>query len=140
MIIGGNFFLIGAIVMAVAVNTGMLIFGRVMLGLGVGVSVQSGPLFLSELAPYHLRGLFNTLFQVNFGLTVPHVYHSNVLYAPIQKHCQPAAAQYCSIKHHYLLNPTLPDASLLCYASVCRITHHSLSFTVILQHTLHCLL
>jgi hypothetical protein len=31
---------------------------------GVGICVMCGPLFLSELAPYHLRGAFNTQFQV----------------------------------------------------------------------------
>eukprot|EP00877_Chromochloris_zofingiensis_P002379 jgi/Chrzof1/12141/Cz06g22210.t1 len=88
MIIGGNFFLIGAIVMAVAVNTGMLIFGRVMLGLGVGVSVQSGPLFLSELAPYHLRGLFNTLFQlfITFGILAAQLINYGTQFVPYGWH------------------------------------------------------
>lgn len=31
---------------------------------GVGICVMCGPLFLSELAPAHLRGAFNTQFQV----------------------------------------------------------------------------
>jgi MFS family permease len=31
---------------------------------GVGVAVQAGPLFLSEIAPFHLRGAFNTQFQL----------------------------------------------------------------------------
>jgi MFS family permease len=31
---------------------------------GVGIAVQCGPLFLSEIAPYHLRGAFNTQFQL----------------------------------------------------------------------------
>jgi MFS family permease len=42
--------------MAAAVNVTMLVLGRVLLGLGVGASVQCGPLFLSELAQCHLRG------------------------------------------------------------------------------------
>jgi MFS family permease len=28
------------------------------------VAVQAGPLFLSEIAPFHLRGAFNTQFQL----------------------------------------------------------------------------
>ncbi|KAF8065876.1 STP13 [Scenedesmus sp. PABB004] len=64
MMLGGGFFLLGAILMAPAVHVAMLIVGRVAMGLGVGICVQCGPLFLSELAPYHLRGAFNTQFQL----------------------------------------------------------------------------
>jgi hypothetical protein len=63
MIVGGMFFCAGAILMAAAVNVTMLVLGRVLLGLGVGASVQCGPLFLSELAPCHLRGAFNVQFR-----------------------------------------------------------------------------
>jgi hypothetical protein len=41
---------------------------------GVGIAVQVGPLFLSELAPFHLRGAFNTQFQlfITIGILVRH--------------------------------------------------------------------
>lgn len=72
MMLGGLFFLIGAVLMAPAVHVAMLIVGRVAMGLGVGICVQCGPLFLSELAPYHLRGAFNTQFQlfITIGILV----------------------------------------------------------------------
>ena len=34
----------------------MLVIGRVILGLGIGLSQQSMPLFLTESAPFNLRG------------------------------------------------------------------------------------
>lgn len=72
MIMGGIFFFAGAVVMAPAVHVSMLVIGRVLLGLGVGCCVQCGPLFLSELAPYHLRGAFNVQFQlfITIGILV----------------------------------------------------------------------
>lgn len=64
MMLGGFFFLAGAVILAPAVHIAMLIVGRIAMGIGVGICVQCGPLFLSELAPYHLRGAFNTQFQL----------------------------------------------------------------------------
>eukprot|EP00775_Hariotina_reticulata_P013342 gene13342-13470_t len=72
MVLGGGFFLAGAVLLAPAVHVAMLILGRVCMGLGVGICVQCGPLFLSELAPFHLRGAFNTQFQlfITIGILV----------------------------------------------------------------------
>ena len=39
-----------------AENLEMLVIGRVILGLGIGLSQQSMPLFLTESAPFNLRG------------------------------------------------------------------------------------
>lgn len=64
MMIGGCFFFVGAVLMSAALHIAMLVVGRISLGIGIGICVQCGPLFLSELAPAHLRGMFNTQFQV----------------------------------------------------------------------------
>jgi MFS family permease len=64
MLAGGVAFLIGAILMACAVHMAMLILGRMAMGLGVGLTTQAAPLFLSEMAPYQLRGALNILFQL----------------------------------------------------------------------------
>lgn len=42
----------------------MLIIGRLLLGVGVGFANQSVPLYLSEMAPAHLRGALNIMFQM----------------------------------------------------------------------------
>ncbi|XP_057429000.1 sugar transport protein 7-like [Lotus japonicus] len=67
---GGISFLIGSALNASAVNLEMLIFGRVMLGIGIGFGNQAVPLYLSEMAPTHLRGGVNMMFQVatTFGI------------------------------------------------------------------------
>ena len=42
----------------------MLVIGRVMLGWGVGFANQAVPLYLSEIAPAHIRGTLNIMFQM----------------------------------------------------------------------------
>ncbi|KAI3891434.1 hypothetical protein MKX03_020716 [Papaver bracteatum] len=64
IICGGISFLIGAALNAAAVNLIMLIIGRVMLGVGIGFGNQAVPLYLSEMAPAHLRGALNMMFQL----------------------------------------------------------------------------
>ncbi|KAF8690405.1 hypothetical protein HU200_040756 [Digitaria exilis] len=69
------FFLAGSGLCAGAVDLPMLIVGRVCLGVGVGFGNQAAPLFLSEIAPAHIRGALNILFQLNvtIGILVANV-------------------------------------------------------------------
>ncbi|CAN1166595.1 Sugar transport protein 7 [Linum perenne] len=64
IIIGGISFLIGASLNAAAVHIAMLLLGRILLGIGIGFGNQAVPLYLSEMAPTHLRGALNMLFQL----------------------------------------------------------------------------
>ncbi|GAA0157606.1 secondary carrier transporter [Lithospermum erythrorhizon] len=64
IICGGSSFFIGAILNASAVNLAMLLLGRIMLGVGIGFGNQAVPLYLSEMAPTHLRGALNMMFQL----------------------------------------------------------------------------
>ncbi|MBA0810202.1 hypothetical protein Gohar_002214 [Gossypium harknessii] len=64
IICGGFSFLVGATVNAAAQNLAMLLFGRIMLGVGIGFGNQAVPLYLSEMAPTHLRGALNMMFQL----------------------------------------------------------------------------
>ncbi|XP_058114166.1 sugar transport protein 7 [Magnolia sinica] len=61
---GGISFLVGASLNAGAVNLAMLLLGRIMLGVGIGFGNQAVPLYLSEMAPAHLRGALNMMFQL----------------------------------------------------------------------------
>lgn len=58
--------------MASAYALGQLVVGRIILGFGVGFATQATPLYLSEMAPYNLRGALNILFQlaVTIGIFV----------------------------------------------------------------------
>ncbi|KAL6639076.1 hypothetical protein ACP70R_022806 [Stipagrostis hirtigluma subsp. patula] len=64
------FFLAGSGLCAGAVDLAMLIVGRVCLGFGVGFGNQAAPLFLSEIAPAHIRGALNILFQLNVTIGI----------------------------------------------------------------------
>ncbi|KAL5547666.1 hypothetical protein UlMin_002897 [Ulmus minor] len=64
IICGGISFFIGATLNAFAVNIEMLILGRILLGVGIGFGNQAVPLYLSEMAPAHLRGGLNMMFQL----------------------------------------------------------------------------
>ncbi|KAL0304067.1 UNVERIFIED_CONTAM: Hexose carrier protein HEX6 [Sesamum radiatum] len=68
IIIGGVAFLSGAVVGGVAENIYMLIIGRLLLGVGIGFTNQSVPLYLSEMAPPKSRGAFNSCFQLCIGI------------------------------------------------------------------------
>ncbi|XP_027104006.2 hexose carrier protein HEX6 [Coffea arabica] len=70
ILIGGAAFLTGAALGGAAYNIYMLIFGRVLLGVGVGFANQSVPLYLSEMAPPKSRGAFNIGFQLCVGIGV----------------------------------------------------------------------
>ncbi|RWW05610.1 hypothetical protein GW17_00031101 [Ensete ventricosum] len=61
---GGLVFLVGAALNGAARNIFMLILGRILLGIGVGFANQSVPVYLSEMAPAHLRGMLNIGFQL----------------------------------------------------------------------------
>ncbi|XP_073150962.1 inositol transporter 4-like [Henckelia pumila] len=49
-------FLIGAIIMAAAVGPWMIIIGRILVGLGVGMASMTAPLYISEASPARIRG------------------------------------------------------------------------------------
>ena len=57
-------FVVGTVGMALAPNYEMLVAGRIVTGLGVGVAVVVTPVFLTEVAPTKKRGKINTIFDV----------------------------------------------------------------------------
>ncbi|KAL0304080.1 UNVERIFIED_CONTAM: Hexose carrier protein HEX6 [Sesamum radiatum] len=67
ILIGGAVFLTGAALGGAARDVYMLISGRILLGIGVGFTNQSVPLYLSEMAPPKYRGAFNIDFQFCIG-------------------------------------------------------------------------
>ncbi|KAL6989431.1 Hexose carrier protein hex6 [Sarracenia purpurea var. burkii] len=68
ILVGGAAFLAGAALGAAAINVYMLIFGRILLGVGVGFANQSVPLYLSEMAPPKYRGAISNGFQFSVGI------------------------------------------------------------------------
>ncbi|XVF01572.1 hypothetical protein REPUB_Repub04eG0100600 [Reevesia pubescens] len=82
LIIGGFIFMIGTALNACALNVGMLIAGRLLLGFGVGFTNQAAPVYLSEMAPPKWRGTLSTGFQ--FFLTLGVIIASLINYAVVR--------------------------------------------------------
>ncbi len=61
-------FIAGAMVCAIAVDVTMLIAGRAVVGLGIGLASSTVPLYISEVSPAGARGWQVSLFQ--FAITV----------------------------------------------------------------------
>ncbi|XP_022863739.1 hexose carrier protein HEX6-like [Olea europaea var. sylvestris] len=69
ILIGGTALVAGAVLGGASYNIYMLLFGRVLLGVGLGFTNQAIPLYLSEMALPKYRGAFNMGFQIciSFG-------------------------------------------------------------------------
>ncbi|KAI3919347.1 hypothetical protein MKW92_020299 [Papaver armeniacum] len=70
ILVGGTFYVLGTVLGATAPNLPVLLFGRALLGVGVGYANQSVPLYLSEMAPAKYRGAINNGFQLATNLGV----------------------------------------------------------------------
>ncbi|XVF11230.1 hypothetical protein REPUB_Repub08aG0008400 [Reevesia pubescens] len=70
ILIGGAAFLVGSALGGAAFNLSMLIFGRILLGVGVGFANQSVPLYISEMALPRHRGAMNIAFEIGVGFGV----------------------------------------------------------------------
>lgn len=56
ILILATIFFAGAVLCSISPNLGILLIGRVLLGLGVGGASTVVPVFLAEMAPYEIRG------------------------------------------------------------------------------------
>ncbi|KAJ7959861.1 Sugar transport protein [Quillaja saponaria] len=70
MLIAGVFFIAGTVFNAAAQDLAILIFGRILLGCGIGFANQVVPMFLTEIAPTRIRGGLNILFQLNITIGI----------------------------------------------------------------------
>jgi sugar porter (SP) family MFS transporter len=70
-----SLYLIGALLCTFAIDFSFIIIGRILIGLGVGLSSTVTPLYLSELAPKKIRGKIVTLYliSVNTGVFVSYL-------------------------------------------------------------------
>ena len=70
MLIAGILFDIGVIITCAAFSLPMLYLGRIFLGVAVAFASVAVTLYNSEMAPAHIRGRLNQIFQVGSGLLV----------------------------------------------------------------------
>lgn len=65
LLVASAIFTVGAVIMAAAMEIGMLLAGRIIIGLGVGLAAMAVPMYIAEVAPARVRGkliLVNSLF------------------------------------------------------------------------------
>ena len=65
MLIAGILFDIGVIITCAAFTLPMLYLGRIFLGIAVAFASVAVTLYNSEMAPAHIRGRLNQIFQVS---------------------------------------------------------------------------
>jgi sugar porter (SP) family MFS transporter len=72
LIIGGLVFIVGSLLSAFATSTAYIMAARFILGIAAGIANMDGLIYLSELAPKHIRGLMSSLYQlsVNVGILI----------------------------------------------------------------------
>jgi MFS transporter, SP family, galactose:H+ symporter len=75
LLITAGIFTAGSILCAIATSTGVLIVGRIGLGIAIGVASYTAPLYIGEMAPPKLRGGLVTLNQlaITVGILVAYI-------------------------------------------------------------------
>ena len=74
-------FAIGSVICAVATSIHWLIFGRIIIGLAVGMVNFVVPLYLSEISPQKIRGMLVSLFQLAITAGILFSYLINRIFA-----------------------------------------------------------
>jgi SP family galactose:H+ symporter-like MFS transporter len=75
LIVTAIIFALGAILCAIAMSAATLIVGRIIVGLGIGLSSGTVPVYISEVSPAEARGWQVSLFQlaITFGILCAYV-------------------------------------------------------------------
>jgi MFS transporter, SP family, sugar:H+ symporter len=81
IIIAAVTFSVGAIGAALAPNVGVLVLFRIVLGLAVGAAALIVPLYLSEIAPTHIRGAISSLNQLMITVGILSAFIVNAILA-----------------------------------------------------------
>ena len=70
LLLAGALFTFGAVVQWSASDAAILVVGRFIVGIGVGVAAVAAPLYAAELAPANLRGRFISSYQLAITLGI----------------------------------------------------------------------
>ncbi|WP_238787825.1 sugar porter family MFS transporter [Vibrio furnissii] len=77
LLIAASSFFAGALICCVATSPTMLIVGRLVLGVGLGVASYATPLYLSEITPKNIRGAMISAYQLMIALGILLVFLTN---------------------------------------------------------------
>lgn len=64
LITDGIIFIIGTVISAVSMSVGILIMGRIIVGIAIGIASYTAPLYISEISPKKYRGALVSLNQL----------------------------------------------------------------------------
>src|SRR6059058_3960470 len=84
LLVTAAIFGIGALASAVAPSPAILIASRVVLGLAIGLASTNVPVYLSEVAPSHVRGWIVSLFQLAVTVGIVVAYLTDYAFASIK--------------------------------------------------------
>jgi sugar porter (SP) family MFS transporter len=84
ILITAGVFSVGSVLSAIAPNVGLLVVGRLAVGLAIGVASYTAPLYIGEIAPPNLRGGLVTLNQLAITIGILLSYVVDALFAPHQ--------------------------------------------------------
>src|SRR5712675_3021846 len=82
ILITAGIFTVGSILCAIATSTGVLIAGRIAIGVAIGVASYTAPLYIGEMAPPKLRGGLVTLNQLAITVGILLAYIVDAAFAP----------------------------------------------------------
>jgi SP family galactose:H+ symporter-like MFS transporter len=81
LLLAGALFTFGAVVQWSASDAAILVVGRFIVGIGVGVAAVAAPLYAAELAPANLRGRFISSYQlaITLGIFLAYLVNAQLL-------------------------------------------------------------
>ena len=75
-------FCVGALLCAFSINLYMLVVSRIILGIAIGLTSFTAPLYLSEIAPKNLRGSMIAMFQFMITVGILVSYITDTIFTP----------------------------------------------------------
>lgn len=69
-------FIISALILALAPNVSMIVIGRLLVGISIGVASATAPIYIAELAPRSIRGMLVTMNQlaITIGILASYIF------------------------------------------------------------------
>jgi SP family galactose:H+ symporter-like MFS transporter len=74
-------FVVGTLITSLAPNNPILIFGRIILGIAIGIGSFTAPLYLAEISPQNIRGILVSLNQLAITIGILSAYIIDYYYA-----------------------------------------------------------
>jgi MFS family permease len=103
-------FILSLILQALASSSLLLLLGRFILGLAIGISLVQIPKYLAEIAPIPIRGRYLTIFQLSITLGILSGYLVSFFIAPFSNWRLLLVSALPLALLQLLFSPSLPDS------------------------------